>query len=259
MSSQWRHLLGDVRAVLTGVPRLSDVPDQANLAALPNRDLIERTFALPDRAFQLHMLRNDPVYGRLSDQQKNEAIAKGIEIGCRYGAKMHDYESDWRQALRRYDIEYKEQSKPDTAERVVFAEYREPREITVYADTLDRYGRFCHENHQPYNLTPEAARSVLVGHELFHFLEYRDGASVGTRDHRVVTHRLGPFTMSTRLSSISEIAAMAFAKEWLGLQYSPNVYDVLFMQLYEPKAATLILRNIESGYESDIKIQEGKS
>lgn len=248
MTDQWRHLFSDVKSSFIGNPKLSDLPDEAGLSALPASELVRLTFELPERAFQIHLLRRDPLYERFTPQQREQIIREGEELGRQYGVEFHSLGLTWEESIDHFGIAYKERTKPETAERVVFAEYVEPYSITVYTDTLNRYKESKLVSNLPRNASTAVAKKVVIGHELFHFLEYRDRESIPTRNKKFVTHEMGLFSLKAIPSSMSEIAAMAFAKEWAQLDYSPNVFDVLFMQLYEPKAATMVLREIQTGY-----------
>ncbi|MFD0704631.1 hypothetical protein ACFQY8_02550 [Alloscardovia venturai] len=245
MSNPWQNLTSDLKASFSGKPRLSDIPQREGTQDIPVDVLMRRVFATGERAFQIHMMHNDPVFERYSHKDIDEIIRIGVEVGRQYAREISQLNLTWRQAMRYFDIDYREQTKPDTAERVFFAQYVEPNKLTVFTDVLDRYAKSAFVKDKTHDISVHKAHAVLVGHELFHFLEYRDRGSIVTRNFTVVTHKLGPLKLKATPASLSEIAAMAFTKEWLGLDYSPNVYDVLFMHVYEPKAAALVLEDIE--------------
>lgn len=253
-AGQWGNLAKDLKASFknggfvggAGVPSL---PDEAGLTALKDRELVEATMALPELAFQVHMLRNDPLYDRYGADDRRMIVDRGVECGREYARRTLELGLNWRQTLSHYGIRYQERTRPVSADRVTFAQYVETGEMTVFTDTLDKYRHFAAVRDQPHDMDVDTLRRVLIGHELFHHLEHLDERSVVTRNTKVTTHRLGPLRLTSRASSMSEIAAMAFAKEWTGIDYSPNVYDVLLMQLYEPKAAKLVLDDIREGYE----------
>lgn len=247
---QWSRFGQDLKASLQsgGFSNAPALPDEADISPLPDHELVEITMALPELAFQVHMLRNDPLYERYSASDRRSIIEQGESCGIEYAHRVLDLGLDWRHTLSHYGIEYDEQTRPVAADRVTFAQYVEPNKMTVFTDTLGKYRRFSAVKGQPHDMDVDTLRRVLIGHELFHHLEHLDERTVVTRNTRIETHRLGPLRLTSRPSSMSEIAAMAFAREWAGIDYSPNVYDVLLMQLYEPKAAALVLDDIREGY-----------
>lgn len=253
MSNPWRHLGEDLKSSFSGMPGLTTIPGvtQVKVRACSARELLDQTMSLPQEAFQWHMLSNDPLYERYSDEQRREIIALAAGVGQKYADEVLALGGDLDDVLGHYDIAYDEQSKPLSADRVVFAQYVEPNAVTVFTDTLDKYQRYSECQDNEHDMSRDAVREVLIAHELFHYLEHRDERSIVTKNYKTTTHRAGPLRLRSRVAAMSEIAAMSFAKGWLGLDYSPNVYDVLLVRLYEPDAATMILDNIREVYQDN--------
>lgn len=76
---------------------------------------------------------------------------------------------------------------------------------------------------------------TLIAHELFHYIECENTASIYTRNQRI--KRLMPLPGQSLVGCLSDIAAMAFAKELLRLVYSPLVLDVLLLYTVDTGAA----------------------
>lgn len=250
MTNPWKHFAEDLKSsfsTTSGIGNTSLVT-KTKVRACSAQELLDETLALPQEAFQWHMLSNDPLFERYSRAQCTAIISQGEQIGRQYASEVLSLGMGVDEVLKHYAIDYDEQTKPIAADRVIFAQYVEPKSITVFTDTLRKYQQYREVHGAARDISGSTVRNVLIAHELFHYLEYRDEQTIATRNFRITTHRLGPITLKSKVSSMSEIAAMEFAKVWLGLDYSPNVFDVLLVRPYEPDAATVILDNISSVY-----------
>lgn len=59
-------------------------------------------------------------------------------------------------------------------------------------------------------------RNILLAHELYHFLAFRDGEGFTAQKH-VTLWKLGRFAYKSSVPGLQEIAAMAFAQKATGL------------------------------------------
>ena len=75
----------------------------------------------------------------------------------------------------------------------------------------------------------QMALHVHLAHEFFHFLEYKSGQFVSAKLDKIPSLTLPFFTRYAHISRCSEIAAHAFAKNFLGLPVLPNFYDYLYL------------------------------
>lgn len=78
--------------------------------------------------------------------------------------------------------------------------------------------------------------NVLLAHELFHAVEEQHADEIYTRTEKVELWRK-PFSNRSSIACLSEMAAMAFAGELLGLDCSPYMLDVLLVYAYDKEAA----------------------
>jgi hypothetical protein len=110
----------------------------------------------------------------------------------------------------------------------VFADYQlRPPRIRLYARAIARLDRHLEDYPDGDRLAVTGTRPVFVAHELFHHLEGLDRKRALARRERVATLKLGPFRLTTGLSSLAEIAAGAFAQSLLGLRHHPKLLDVV--------------------------------
>ena len=119
--------------------------------------------------------------------------------------------------------------------QVLFAQFIRSDEITVFTDCVRRAGALREESGCPL-LEPERLMDVLLAHELFHGAEEQNADRIYTRTEKVELWRK-PFSNRSTIACLSEMAAMAFAKELLGLSASPYMLDVLLLYAYSREQA----------------------
>jgi hypothetical protein len=120
----------------------------------------------------------------------------------------------------------------------VFADYQiRPPRIQLYARAIARLDRHLKDYPDGDRLAATGTRPVFVAHELFHHLEGLDQKRTLARRQRVPMLTLGPFKLTTGLSSLAEIAAGTFAQSLLGLRHHPKLLDVVAVFDRDPAAA----------------------
>ena len=81
-------------------------------------------------------------------------------------------------------------------------------------------------------MTKERLLEILLAHELFHAVEEQYAGEIFTRTEKIELWRK-PFSNRSVISCLSEIAAMAFARQLSGLSVSPYMLDVLLVYSYD--------------------------
>lgn len=114
--------------------------------------------------------------------------------------------------------------------QVLFAQFVQPDGITIFTDCLDKAETLG-------GLLPARAKlqSIILAHELFHAVEEAN-PDIYTRTEKIELWRK-PFSNKSCIVCLSEIAAMAFAKQLLGLDFNPYALDVLLVYPYDAQAA----------------------
>jgi hypothetical protein len=96
--------------------------------------------------------------------------------------------------------------------------YGAPPRIVLYAGTLAEGEARLQD--VGYALPAGVWADLHVAHELFHYLEDRQGMTVSRR-LAYTRRRLGPWRWRVRLGALREVAAHAFAQALLDLPWSP--------------------------------------
>lgn len=113
----------------------------------------------------------------------------------------------------------------------MFAQYVQPDEITIFTDCVDKAAALEKQCGCPL-LKKERLLEILLAHELFHAVEEQYAGEIFTRTEKIELWRK-PFSNRSVISCLSEIAAMAFARQLSGLSVSPYMLDVLLVYSYE--------------------------
>ena len=114
---------------------------------------------------------------------------------------------------------------------VLFAQYVQPDEITIFTDCVDKAAALEKQCGCPL-LKKERLLEILLAHELFHAVEEQYAGEIFTRTEKIELWRK-PFSNRSVISCLSEIAAMAFARQLSGLSVSPYMLDVLLVYSYD--------------------------
>ncbi len=136
---------------------------------------------------------------------------------------------------------------------LTFACYHEPDHIQVFTDNAEATQMLIQESGGNEFIGETDIYEMLLAHELFHVLQERDSFLYVNRKH-ILIWNLGPLKRYSKLLSLEEVAAMAFAQEMLQMSVNPYLYDVLMLlpqatmqakQLYEE---LLLLNEEESSH-----------
>jgi len=134
---------------------------------------------------------------------------------------------------------------PENADRVLFAEFREPGNIKIYMDAVKKADKFTERPEVREVLTEQLdIKSLLLAHELFHFVEEKYKKEIFTKQEKIRLWSLGPLHNDSTIIALSEVAAMAFAQAITGIPYSPYVMDVFLVYGYSPEEASGLYEEI---------------
>jgi hypothetical protein len=207
---------------------------------------------ISDREWGQYAFSREPLNGKVSDDLRQEMIEKANECGHQQAVQLKEkYPSlsikDIANKLS-LDIQHKESNGTDSY--IMFACYNSPNKITLFMKNVVLVEKFIKEHNLSSKLENIDVESVLLAHELFHFIE-ENNKEIYTNNTKIVLWKIGSYQYKSRLVALGEIAAMAFAKELLSLHYNPYVFDVLMLFPHD-QAKTETLFN-------EIKVFKGDS
>ncbi len=203
--------------------------------------MMEDLAAIPDEDWFRYAFSNEPLNGKLNDTQRENYARQFRACGQEYAQKlMREYNTNDPTQLARalkMDISYPDY--PEKTDRVLFAEFREPKSIRIYMDAVQRARKLLNDEAVRAVLTERLdVSNLLLAHELFHFVEEAHKADIPTRTEKIELWHIGAVRNRSVVIAFSEIAAMAFAKEITGIPYAPYLMDVFLVYGYSPQEAS---------------------
>lgn len=206
----------------------------------PEADLADMTRTLAgitDEQWGRYAFSRDPLEGKFDQKQKEEYTKAANACGREWAIRMTEkYGTRSPEKLaREMGMKILRPDTPVGGGQVIFAQFVRPDEITVYMDCIRRASRL--EAESGCELLERARLfDILLAHELFHAVEEQHETEIYTRTEKVELWRK-PFSNRSSIACLSEMAAMAFARELLGMDCSPYMLDVLLVYAYNKSAA----------------------
>lgn len=202
------------------------------------RPLAEELCGLTDEDWALYIFAGDPLSGKLTQEQKLEYAEKAAACGRELAAKLARDQGPRPAEERIAALGGRVVRPPDSpgGPLPLFASFTEPDLITLYAGNAGRTDDLRREEGLEDLLGPVPTEEVLLAHELFHLLEYRD-ETIYTRQKQILLWKLGRWENRSSIFCLSEMAAMAFARALTGLACSVYVLDVVMLYAGNPRLA----------------------
>lgn len=218
---------------------------------------IEKLMDLPDEVFGRYLFSQDPLKGKVSNEKKKEIFQNAKKCGIEMSRELKQTygECTIDEYINKLNIELTYKESHNGLEYIYFGTYQKPNKMTIYSDNIQK-GKDLAVKEKISNLEETHLQDIVKAHELFHhFEEERKNLYVNT--NKITLWRLGKYEHKSKLVSQAEIASMAFAKDLLNLNFSPNVLDVLLLYPHNKEQAEQVYKNILYYQSKDSK--EGSS
>lgn len=208
---------------------------------------------IKDEVLALCELSNDLLYHKIPKEKLAYYIKESLRQG-REAAKA--YQGKDILALceeNRIEIEYIKESKKTygVSFRAQAEMDKKHTKIWLYEGSIKELAKNSGYEERK-TLTYEEALKIHLSHEFFHYLEYSSQHFVAEQLEEVVTLQLPFFTRKARIQRSSEVAAHAFAKEFLGLKELPNIYDYIYLINSNKMKKDQFLQMVK-GFEVDLE------
>lgn len=216
------------------------------------KEMIVDLKALSEEQWGLYAFSRDPIEGKFTREQKAAYTKQAAACGRTEAAFLKEAlqhteprtaETPGARAAGYLGLRIQTPEIPNGGGHVIFAQYVEPDEITIFMDGVKKYRSLMEQPEIREILEDTDIYELLLAHELFHGIEYQKRDRIYTRTEKVELWRK-PFSNRSGIIALGEIAAMAFAKQWMELSMQPFVYDVVLMWVYEPQAAQSLYEEI---------------
>ncbi len=204
-------------------------------------DMVKDLRSIEPVEWYSYAFSREPLNGKFNEEQRREWMEKSLACGREYAWKICEkYQTRDPKKMAEamgMDISYPEF--PEKTDRVLFAEYRVPNKICIYMDAVKKAEKLF-ERPGILELLEEGldVSRLLLAHELFHCVEEQYKSEIFTKTEKVRLWSLGFLHNDSNVIAFSEIAAMGFAQEIMGITYSPYVMDVFLVYGYSPEEAS---------------------
>ncbi|ROR28275.1 hypothetical protein EDD66_105216 [Mobilisporobacter senegalensis] len=185
---------------------------------------------IKDEILALCELTNDLLYHKIPKDKLHYYIDESLKIGRMAGkefkgrdilslCKEHNIELEFiKESKKTYGVSFRAQVEMD----------KKHTKIWLYEGSiLELSDHSSFEGKKPIDF--KKALEIHLSHEFFHYLEFINNDFVSDQLDPLVTMKLPYFTRKARINRCSEIGAHAFAKELLGLEELPNIYDYYYL------------------------------
>jgi hypothetical protein len=214
---------------------------------IPLHEMFQKITELDDDFWGgVYAFSTDPMGRVISPEDKFILSRKAQDCGKAMAQKTAaEYETaKIRELVKRAGLTIEKTTGAEHGGTIHFAEFAEPDKIRIYESCLEKTPLGEEQLSRDAKDLLASTEEVLITHELFHYLEYQQRDTIFTRTY---VHHLRPilfFHPTARLLCISEIAAMAFIKEYLKLPCSPYVFDLLLIYGFNKDKAYRLYNNI---------------
>lgn len=185
---------------------------------------------ISDQEWGQYAFSRDPLNRKVANHVKQELIEKAIECGTQQAVHLSQKYpgQSVKEIANRMNAKISFKDSYGTENYIMFACYNSPNSITLFKDNINHVNKLIQDQLLGPMLDHVDVEELLIAHELFHFIEEYD-ADIFTKNTKITLWKLGKFQYKSRLTALSEIAAMQFAKDLLGLDFNPFVFDVLML------------------------------
>lgn len=223
--------------------------ERPRFAVRPIEDMLKDLTKIVPADWYHYAFSREPLNGKFKENQRRAWMEQSLACGREYARKVcEEFKTSdplILAAAMGMDISWPEY--PEKTDRVLFAEYRVPNKICIYMDAVKKGEQLLKRPEVAELLAAGADISrLLLAHELFHCIEERYQHEIFTKTEKVRLWSLGFLHNDSNVIALSEIAAMGFAQEIMGITYSPYVLDVFLVYGYSPEEASGLYEEIMS-------------
>lgn len=217
------------------------------------REMYQHMAAITDqRQWGEYALSRDLLQHRITARQRPEMIKEAMACGRQAAARITaEYPGlSVEEIIKVLNIRVLEADDQVIGGRVLFAFYTPPDEITVMKEPLLKYAKMLDQQGDA-GILPDAGqiRRLLLGHELFHWIEEHSRDLIYTRTKTITLFKLWRWEYRSGIRALGELAAMHFSQTLNQTAWSPFIVDVLLSYSYDRELAAGIYQDIMKSAE----------
>ncbi len=203
--------------------------------------MLERLTKIPPTEWRYYAFSRDPLNGKFNDTQRLNWAEKSIDCGKIYAQRLvSEYGTSEPDIIaRKLGLNVSYPQYPEKTDRVLFADFAMPNNVTIFMDAVNRAERLLRKQAIKNILTDKLKpASLILSHEIFHYIEEKYRHEIFTRTEKIRLWSIGPLHNDSGIYALGEIAAMSFAQELNHLPYFPYVMDVFLVYDYSAEEAS---------------------
>lgn len=205
-------------------------------------EMNKRLSEVDDISWGMYAFSRDVLCRKIDDARKQDMIRKAMECGTRKAeetAVRFGTEDPWEIA-KSLGLSIVFPKEANVGGRILFALFTPPNQIQIMREPIEKAA----ENEEIRKfVTEEQIKNLILGHELFHFLEEED-EGIYTRSETITLWKFLGYEHRSTVRALSEIAGMAFTKKLNQFPYSPFTLDILLYYNYNSDEALNIYSEV---------------
>ena len=209
-------------------------------------DMLKDLVKIQDIAWGNYAFSREPLNGKFDDETRHNLIIKANKCGEEYADKLiaeyGDVTPEELAAKLGINVDYP--SIPVGGGHVIFAQFVEPNQITIFKDCVEKANDLIVDKNLSSVSSTLDIEKTLLSHEIFHYIEEKYKNEIFTRTEKVKLWAPKPFRNESKILCLGEIAGMAFAKKLLKMPYSPYILDVFLIYAYHQEASYQLYQEI---------------
>ena len=201
--------------------------------------------ALPESVWSAYALAREPLRGKLDRESYRPYYDRAAACGREEAARLRQTTAgaSVRELAGALGVTVEEVPMPQGGGIVTFACFYEPDRIELCADNAQAVQGLLRAAGLEERLGSVNVANMLLAHELFHVVQHRR-PDLYVNEKHILLWKVGRLRQESRLVSLEEAAAMAFARELLEMPVPPYVFDVWMLLPQSPEKAQALYRQL---------------
>jgi hypothetical protein len=209
------------------------------------KEMLQNLLLLEPPFWDSYAMRREPLIGRISAEQKIEFTEQANRCGKFLADEVYEMYGKIRPEAyaQKLGLTVEHISGKDDGNYTMFACFNEPDHISVFQETIKQTDLLIEEQGLAELLGKVHTEDILIAHELYHYFECAR-PELYTNRRLLKLWKIGRLQNLSKVVSLQEIGAMAFAQQLLQLPYSPFVFDVLLLSSQNKRLAKKLYESI---------------
>ncbi|QQK08076.1 hypothetical protein [Miniphocaeibacter halophilus] len=205
------------------------------------KEEIIRLLEVSDYDYYRYLLNQDPIRKKIDEDTVDYLISKSVKCG----------EDEANKILGKYNNDdifniVKEMNLnivfTDSSETGYYGYFEEPNKIVIYNNSIEGAFNFF-EKYTDISINKEYIEKVVLAHELFHYVEYKN-PNLFINTYKIELWSILKYTRRSNIVYLGEIAAMAFANKLIGKNTYSHILDYILLFNLDKKQADVFLQEI---------------